>query len=904
MCRFSICILFILISFICLTSVFSQVPERMNYQAVIRDDKGTLVVNRPVGIRIWIMRTTKPISAVFIETHRAETNENGLVTIEIGGGTAQLGSLAGIDWAKGPYFLQIESDPSGGTSYKMNTISQMLSVPYALHAGSAERYTGAFTETDPVFDSSLANGITERDTANWNRMIYRYTEKDPVFGASLAKTVDAADTALWNHKIGSEKQNLADVLAMGNDGNGKFIRNIANPTGPHDAVTKAYVDSLSVLLTTLENTIKAGGPATDADGNGYNTVKIGTQVWMAENLRTTRYRDGSAIPRGNDSTWRNARDPAYAWYKMDSARYAIPYGALYKWYTLSSGKLCPTGWHLPEDDEWTTLMNYLGGTDNAGGLLKEAGTVHWSSPNTGATNQSGFTALPAETYYSPPREPGLECGFWTFTKTYPYKTETGMLDYNRAWVLYANKATFSPAIFSKEIGLSIRCIKDTLQGAARVPELITKEISSITQSSAAGGTTILSDGGTSILSKGVCWSTSPHPDINDSKTTDGNGRSDFTSRITNLSYNTTYYVRPYAQNSAGLAYGNELSFTTAKGVIVITTAAITDVTVSSAATGGNITDDGGAAITSRGVCYHTAPDPTLDNFFTQDGTGTGLFNSGLSGLIQGATYYVRAYATNSDGTMYGNERTFTTLTTPTVVTFVVTDVSGISAKSGGTVTNTGGSLVTAKGLCWSTNPAPTTANSITSSFTEELSGLSPNTVYYVRAYATNATGTNYGNEIIFNSGYTLGTQYAGGLVFYNDGNGHGIVCADNDQSLHASWGCYSWVINGTSADLGTGAANTAAIVAKCFDPGTPAKICNDLIMNSFDDWYLPSLGELAFMYKYLYMNGLGNFEEESYYWSSSEFNSNDAWFYIFGHSGVTDDGGKGRDYRVRAARTY
>ncbi|MBN2174881.1 MAG: fibrobacter succinogenes major paralogous domain-containing protein [Bacteroidales bacterium] len=133
----------------------------------------------------------------------------------------------------------------------------------------------------------------------------------------------------------------------------------------------------------------------DIDGNVYKTVTIDAQVWMAGNLKTTRYNDGTAIPFvTNDTTWSEVVTPAYCWYDNDTLTNKNTYGALYNWYTVSTAKLCPTGWHIPSDTEWTVLIEFLGGTLVAGGLLMETGTTHWPSPNIFATNESGFTALP------------------------------------------------------------------------------------------------------------------------------------------------------------------------------------------------------------------------------------------------------------------------------------------------------------------------------------------------------------------------------------------------------------------------------------------------------------------------------------------------------------------------------
>jgi uncharacterized protein (TIGR02145 family) len=144
------------------------------------------------------------------------------------------------------------------------------------------------------------------------------------------------------------------------------------------------------------------GTVTDIDGNVYQTIGIGKQIWMAENLKTTRYNDGSLIPLVTDSVvWAALSTPGYCWYNNDADTYKQTYGALYNWITVNTGKLAPTGWHIPTDAEWTTLTEYLGKDGvAAGGKMKSTGTIEagtglWYSPNTHATNESGFTAVPA-----------------------------------------------------------------------------------------------------------------------------------------------------------------------------------------------------------------------------------------------------------------------------------------------------------------------------------------------------------------------------------------------------------------------------------------------------------------------------------------------------------------------------
>ena len=188
----------------------------------------------------------------------------------------------------------------------------------------------------------------------------------------------------------------------------------------------------------------------------------------------------------------------------------------------------------------------------------------------------------------------------------------------------------------------------------------------------------------------------------------------------------------------------------------ITTYTVSNITETSAFGGGNITDDGGAEITARGICWNTTGAPTIDNSKTNNGAGIGAFTSGLSGLAEGTTYYVRAYATNSKGTAYGNEVSFTTPSAITITTANVSNITANSATCGGTITSN--KTITARGVCWNTTGNPTISDSKTSdgsgtgSFTSSLTGLTANTAYYVRAYATTIDGTMYGNQVSFKTG--------------------------------------------------------------------------------------------------------------------------------------------------------
>ena len=295
---------------------------------------------------------------------------------------------------------------------------------------------------------------------------------------------------------------------------------------------------------------------------------------------------------------------------------------------------------------------------------------------------------------------------------------------------------------------------------ANMPTVTTNTVTNVTQTTATCGGNVTSDGGATVTARGVCWSTSQNPTVNNSHTTNGTGAGNFTSSITGLSPNTTYYVRAYATNSAGTAYGVQRTFTTEQNITAptVTTNTVTNVTQTTATCGGNVTNSGGANVTARGVCWSTSQNPTVSNSHTTDGTGTGSFTSNITGLSPNTTYYVRAYATNSAGTAYGVQRSFTTgqsVTLPTVTTSQVTNIQQTSATGGGNVTANGGANVTDRGICWSTSHNPTTNGTHASggagngTFSVNMTGLTANTTYYVRAYATNSAGTAYGSEVSF-----------------------------------------------------------------------------------------------------------------------------------------------------------
>ena len=292
------------------------------------------------------------------------------------------------------------------------------------------------------------------------------------------------------------------------------------------------------------------------------------------------------------------------------------------------------------------------------------------------------------------------------------------------------------------------------------PTVTTSTVTNITTTTATGNGNITALGMPNPTQHGVVWSTSADPTITDSKTTDGSvsATGAFTSEITGLTPETLYHVRAYATNAAGTSYGEDITFT-AYHEPSVSTSAVNDITTTTATGNGNITALGVPNPSQHGVVWSVNANPTIADSKTTNGTatGTGVFTSSMTGLTPGTLYHVRAYATNTAGTVYGEEVTFTTLLAPTVTTQAVTDITTTTATGNGNITALGTFNPTEHGFVWATTANPTTADfkttdgpvSETGTFTSLMTGLTPGNPYHVRAYATSAAGTSYGEDLTF-----------------------------------------------------------------------------------------------------------------------------------------------------------
>ena len=251
----------------------------------------------------------------------------------------------------------------------------------------------------------------------------------------------------------------------------------------------------------------------------------------------------------------------------------------------------------------------------------------------------------------------------------------------------------------------------------------------------------------------------------------------------------------------------------------------------------------------------------------------------------------------------------------TITTAAVSAISSNTATSGGNITLDGGDAILIRGVCWSTSPGPTadlTTKTVNGAglgvYTSNLTGLAPVTTYYLRAYSINSSGIWYGNEVSFTTSLSIGNDYLGGKVAYIftsadpgyvPGEFHGLIAAASDQGT-AQWGCFYYFLNAVGTAIGTGNQNTINIIAGCSDSGIAAKLCGDLVLNGYSDWYLPSCDELNKLY--LSRTVIGGFST-NYYWSSSEIDSHNALTQSF-NNGNFFATSRGIWYSVRAIRSF
>ena len=331
-------------------------------------------------------------------------------------------------------------------------------------------------------------------------------------------------------------------------GTGTFTSNLTGLTPNTIYYVRAYATNSQGTAYGEQRVFTTYGTFSDSrDGKVYKTVTIGEQTWLAENLAYLPVVYPSNI--GSSSALYYVND--YYGYDINEAiittNYQI-YGALYNW--PAALVACPIGWHLPSDYEWNELVDYLGGEDVAGGKLKSTGITHWISPNEGATDESNFRALPGGAKgVDGIHAIGYASYFWSSTEY------SNLQSWYRA-LFYTKKEAYRDKT-EKNNAVSVRCVLGSTK-----PIVNTKDVINISITSATCLGDVLSNGGSTVTSRGICWSVNENPTVADSKIEEAAGLGEFRMNLINLFSNTKYYVRAYAINSEGIAYGEQINFTT------------------------------------------------------------------------------------------------------------------------------------------------------------------------------------------------------------------------------------------------------------------------------------------------------------------------------------------------------
>ncbi len=432
-----------------LNQLNAQAPAKIPYQAVARDASGNALNTSTVVARFSIREATADGPVIWQEQQTTTTNGLGLFTVHLGGVTP----ITGINWSSGAKFMQIEVDL--GQGFVLIGTQQLLSVPYALFSDQSSLSGNGFSSVGEIGDTLFLN--------NGDFLI--------VPGISAANNtnqeIGCTDVEACNYSASAVVDNNTCQYAGGfcDDGNPNTFNDFYSIDCTCNGVVSVPEGSHYCGAQNVHNPEITYGTMTDQDGNLYKTVIIGTQEWMAENLRTTRYRNGSLIqnyPSNNDWDGTSvSATGAWVYYNNNSA-FDCPYGKLYNYYaTVDSDGLCPFGWHIPTDAEWSTLINYLdsnanGGAVNnvAGGKMKSTGTFFWSGTNTAGSNISGFSALPGgyRTVLGSYNSIGLFGYYWSNS------ANTSTTAFNR--VMGNSTANVTRSSASRMEGHSVRCLRD------------------------------------------------------------------------------------------------------------------------------------------------------------------------------------------------------------------------------------------------------------------------------------------------------------------------------------------------------------------------------------------------------------------------------------------------------------
>ena len=728
----------------------AQAPEKLTYQAVVRSANNALVTNTLVGVRVSILQGSATGSGVYVETQMPSTNANGLITLNIGDGNAVFGTFGSIDWSAGPYFLKTEIDPAGGNNYSVTSTQQLLSVPYALYAKEAgNSFSGDYNDltntpaipTVPTNVSAFANdagyitGYTETDPTvpAWakeaNKPTYNYSE---IVNTPTIPTVPTNVSAFTNDAGYITSQDIpaiptvpTNVSAFTNDAGYITGYTETDPTVPAWAkeANKPAYDYTEIANTPAIPTVPTNVSAFTNDAGyltGYTETDPTVPAWAKETNKPTY--DYSEI----------ANTPVIPTVPTNVSAFTNDAGYLTS-YTETDPQF--NAWDKSYNDLINTPTNVSAFANDAQYITAEAIPTQVSAFNNDAEYIT-IAAVPTQVS--------------AFENDALYITEGEL----QQTVNVINN-TFDSVDNTID---SLRNRIDELEGHHTPPTVMTTGVADVAYLSATVNGSVVYIGGAPVAAKGFCYDTVMHPTVESNMVNCGSGSGSFSTNLLNLKSSTTYFVRAYATNMWGTNYGDELSFTTlvehAPSVEILPAS---EISYTSFVCSGDVTDSGTYSVTARGFCWSTDPDPVMTGEHLHVGNGSGTFSALLANMQPETTFYVRAYAVNAAGVTYSTPITVSTLS-PTIPTVSTDTVNGYNECTG-TVLADGNAPVTQRGFCYDTLPSPTLENGVVladgsglGEFTATLTGLPVGKLYFIRAFATNAKGTAYGNQIHFHAG--------------------------------------------------------------------------------------------------------------------------------------------------------
>ena len=953
----------LIIIVLCAATLFAQAPEKFSYQAVVRNASNALVTDAQVSVRVSILQGSAEGEVLYVETHSAVTNANGLLTLEIGGGKTEQGAFDRINWANGPYFLKTETDPNGGTNYSVTSTQQLLSVPYALYAKeAANSFSGDYNDlkNKPAIPQNVGELTNDAGYITLSDLPAQ-SKSGGVNDAGVVQTTTCGEL---------------DLCAMANQLAQQQAQLARMETVLLPKVTTASVSNVT------ETAVDCGGTVT---ANGYDAVTSRGVCWGTEPNPTvsgSHTYNGSATGTFTCTIMGLAQGTTYYVRAYATNSMGTAYGAVRSFTTLVD--TCPTI-TLPYSEDFesytTTTTASTGVRPDCWKLVREdvamtdatrpqlyykSSFAHSGNYSLKMENRCVY-AMPALSEDVLMNHVRME--MYLRQANAVYQLEVGVWEDNGTFVpvaLFNNNATGVIRVecdFSSYTGRGRRiAFRNVLGGTANynysynyiddialdtvlsgnttamLPTVTTGAVSSITATTAISGGEVTTDGDAEVAERGVCWATEPNPTVDDNHTSDGTGMGTFTSSLTDLTSGTTYYVRAYATNSVGTAYGEEVSFTTMESqqdtCATISLAFSEDfesyTTSTTAATGvqpdcwqlvredvpmteakrpqlycrSDFAHSGNYSLKMENRCVYAMPalsdsvelnQVRLEMYLRQPNASyrlqvgvweeSGTFVS-VATFNNSTTDVERVVCDFSNYSGNGRRIAFRNVlgggvnynysynylddiiivTLPTVTTGSVSEITVTWAACNGEVTDDGGAEVTKRGVCWSTEPSPTIDGEHTSdgggtgTFMSNLTGLESNTTYYVRAYATNSVGTAYGEVVSFTTlalpdgdaqpcpGAETVTDYDGNV--YNTVKiGEQCWMRENLRTLHYADGmdAYGWYDTNNVAICGISYSWSEAMHEETFSYAVPSGVQGICPTG----WHLPSSAEWTQLTDYL-----------------------------------------------------